>query len=180
VLGLRKSVLHFRCVTEPLEVEDGWMGDSRSAGGGSDSLGDRVRHLRRQRGWTQDQLATEAKVSKSFISEVETSESQPRGPVLVRIATALRASLDYLMTGKERAAALPSTLDVPIELASLARRRGITFSHVELLLEFHNSIEGMRRDQPPLRPTEQEWEEFYNRVQPHIEKALRGRDRGDT
>ncbi len=156
------------------------MGDSGSAVRKAESLGDRVRRLRRERGWTQDQLAAVAKVSKSFISEVETGESQPRGPLLVRIATALRASLDYLMTGKERPAPLPPTLDVPIELASLARRRGIVFSHVELLLEFHNSIEGMRRDLPPRRLTEQEWEEFYDQVRPVIEKSARGKDRSET
>ena len=67
----------------------------------TESLGERVRRIRRERNWTQDKLAAEATVSKSFISEVESGTSQPRGPLLVRLAMALGASLDYLMTGRE-------------------------------------------------------------------------------
>jgi len=138
----------------------------------SEHLGDRVRQLRKRLNWTQDQLATTAKVSKSFISEVESGASQPRGPVLVKIAAALRASIDYLMTGREPAAQAAKPVEIPSELASFAKRRGVPYPHVELLLDFHNSVVGMRRDQPDVRPTEKEWEELYDKVLPYIEKAL--------
>jgi transcriptional regulator with XRE-family HTH domain len=128
--------------------------------------------LRKRLNWTQDQLATTAKVSKSFISEVESGASQPRGPVLVKIAAALRASIDYLMTGREPAAQAAKPVEIPSELASFAKRRGVPYPHVELLLDFHNSVVGMRRDQPDVRPTEKEWEELYDKVLPYIEKAL--------
>lgn len=154
------------------------MADSRSTALKPESLGDRVRRLRRERSWTQDQLAAAAGVSKSFVSEVESGASQPRGPVLVRIATALKSSLDYLLTGRERPAPSPPAVEVPTELASFARRCGLPFQHVELLLEFHNSIEGMRRDQPPLQLTEREWEEFYESVRPLVDRGLRGKERG--
>lgn len=139
----------------------------------NEDLGERVRRLRRQRNWTQDQLATEAKLSKSFISEVESGTSQPRGPVLVRIATALGASLDYLMTGREPAPPKSSgPVQVPSELAAVAERLHLPFSHVALLLEFRNSVEARRSDQPPRNLTETEWEDFYQNVRPYLEKEL--------
>lgn len=139
----------------------------------AENLGDRVRRLRRQRNWTQDQLATEAKLSKSFISEVESGTSQPRGPVLVRIATALGASLDFLMTGREPAPPKPAgPVQVPLELAAVAERLHLPFSHVTLLLEFRNSVEARRSDQAPRNLTEAEWEDFYQKVRPYLEKEL--------
>lgn len=137
-----------------------------------DDLGNRVRQLRKTKGWTQDQLAAAAGVSKSFVSEVETGASQPRGPVLVKIAAALQASIDYLMTGQEPAAQAAKPVEIPKELASFAKRRGVPYPHVEILLEFHNSVVGMRRDRPDVRPSEKEWEDLYDKVLPHIDKAL--------
>jgi transcriptional regulator with XRE-family HTH domain len=139
----------------------------------TESLGDRVRRLRRERNWTQDRLATEAKLSKSFISEVESGTSQPRGPVLVRIATALGASLDYLMTGREASPAKSAApVEIPPELVALAERLHLPFSHVALLLEFRNSVEARRRDQAPRKLTEDEWQQFYQNVRPYLEKEL--------
>jgi len=139
----------------------------------TESLGDRVRRLRRERNWTQDRLATEAKLSKSFISEVESSTSQPRVPVLVRIATALGASLDYLMTGREASGAKSAApVEIPPELVALAERLHLPFSHVALLLEFRNSVEARRRDQAPRKLTEDEWQQFYQNVRPYLEKEL--------
>ena len=139
----------------------------------TESLGDRVRRLRRERNWTQDRLATEAKLSKSFISEVESGTSQPRGPVLVRIATALGASLDYLMTGRKASPAKSAApVEIPPELVALAERLHLPFSHVALLLEFRNSVEARRRDQAPRKLTEDEWQQFYQNVRPYLAKEL--------
>lgn len=141
-----------------------------------ETLGERVRRLRQEKRWTQDNLATEAGVSKSFISEIENDASSPRGPVLVRLANALDASLDYLMTGRNPEAAKRTHVEIPTELASLANRRGFTFQHVSLLLEFYSSIEARRRDEGDRNLTEREWEEFYDAVAPHIERMLREND----
>jgi transcriptional regulator with XRE-family HTH domain len=139
----------------------------------TESLGERVRRIRRERNWTQDKLAAEATVSKSFISEVESGTSQPRGPLLVRLAMALGASLDYLMTGREPSPSRPSTpVEIPRELAMVAERQHLPFSHVALLLEFRDSLEARRRDQPPQTLSESDWEEFYKDVRPQIEKVL--------
>src|SRR5882724_11500296 len=88
----------------------------------SEGLGDRIRRLRLARDWKQEDLADAADVSKSLISEAENG-AQPRGPHLVRIAAALGASLDYLLTGREPAPlATRSRLEVPEELAAVAKR----------------------------------------------------------
>ena|SRR6266540_1853131 len=147
----------------------------RDAGEG---FGERIRRLRNERGWTQEQLARQAGLSKSAISEAESDTTQPRGPNLVRIASALGASIDFLLTGQERPPP-PRTpeISVPTELAEMARRLGLPFQHVEFLMQFNGQIEAMRRDQGARRLTERDWEEFWERVRPLVEKSSGGKNK---
>lgn len=139
-------------------------------------LGERVRKLRNERGWTQEQLAKQAGLSKSAISEVESEVTQPRGPNLIRLATALGASIDYLLTGLERPPpSPPAVIKVPNELAEVARKLGLPYQHVELLLQFNSQIEAMRRDQPARNLTEHDWRDLYDRVGPLLERASGGK-----
>src|SRR5678810_301483 len=64
-------------------------------------VGVRLRHARKLRGFTQQELAKAAGVPQSAISEVETGESKsPSGTNLVSIALALRVSPNWLAQGK--------------------------------------------------------------------------------
>ena len=54
-----------------------------------DSTGARIKYLREARSWTQDRLAHEAGVSKSFISEVENDRRNPSAEKLLEIASVL-------------------------------------------------------------------------------------------
>ena len=65
-------------------------------------LGDRIKEIRQSLGWTQDRLAKETRISKSFLSEVENNKSDVSGDKLLKIANALNASLDYLLKGEPR------------------------------------------------------------------------------
>ena len=49
------------------------------------ALGDRIKEIRQSLGWTQDQLAKEAQISKSFLSEVENNKSNVSGDKLLKI-----------------------------------------------------------------------------------------------
>jgi len=69
-------------------------------------IGPRVRRLRDQTGWTQEQLAIQAsrrgsqRVSRGWLSQVESGEiDKPRADLLNQVALALGATLDYLMNG---------------------------------------------------------------------------------
>jgi transcriptional regulator with XRE-family HTH domain len=154
------------------------MATARQQSDPAQGLGERIKKLREQRGWKQEELARHAGVSKSAISEVESDTTQPRGPNLVRLASALGASLDYLLTGQERPTPPPPpVVEVPAELAGMAKKWGIPYSHVELLMQFHGQIEAMRRDQPAHQFSEKDWEDLYEGVRPVLEKILGGKSK---
>lgn len=69
-------------------------------------LGHRVQELRSARGWTQQQLADEAGLDRTYISGLEHGKQNPTIGALLRLATALKAPLDRLVV-LERAAPRP-------------------------------------------------------------------------
>lgn len=60
-------------------------------------LGHRVQELRSARGWTQQQLADEAGLDRTYISGLEHGKQNPTIGALLRLATALKAPLDRLV-----------------------------------------------------------------------------------
>ncbi len=58
-------------------------------------MGDRVRQVRKERGWTQKDLAKRAKVPQSSVSNLETG-GHKGSPDIVEIATALGVSVYWL------------------------------------------------------------------------------------
>ena len=61
-------------------------------------IGERVTEHRRERGWTQADLARESGVSQATISRLESGHiSSPRADVLGRLASALRIAMDALV-----------------------------------------------------------------------------------
>src|SRR5918911_5702643 len=62
------------------------------------SLGDRVRRLRNARGLTQTELA-EARVSKEYISQIETGKTRPTSQTLEWLAERLGVDTHYLVDG---------------------------------------------------------------------------------
>lgn len=63
------------------------------------TTGERIRQMRLARGMTQDQLSSAAGISKGFLSDVENGKRDISSRNLLRIATALSASVDYLLQG---------------------------------------------------------------------------------
>lgn len=65
------------------------------------TVGERVRQVRQERGWTQAELAKRAKIAQSSVSELERGDS--RGSAyIVDIAVALGVSPFWLNSGKGR------------------------------------------------------------------------------
>ncbi len=60
-------------------------------------LGERVRQLRTQRGWSLDALARASGVSRSMLSEIERDQANPTLAVTLRIARAFGLSLGELL-----------------------------------------------------------------------------------
>jgi transcriptional regulator with XRE-family HTH domain len=66
----------------------------------TETVGARLRALRRTRGMTQDQLAVACDVSRSAVAQWETDRAgQLRGNI-TRIADALACSVEYLLQGE--------------------------------------------------------------------------------
>lgn len=56
----------------------------------------RVKELRAERGWTQQQLANELDVSRQTVNAIETGRYDPSLPVAFRLATLFATRLDEL------------------------------------------------------------------------------------
>jgi len=65
------------------------------------SVGVAIRRGRRARGWTQIELASEARLSSNYIARLERGELGPSLYVAHRIARALGVQLDALLTSRE-------------------------------------------------------------------------------
>lgn len=62
------------------------------------SLGERLRELRKKKGYTLEQLAERSESSKSYIWELENKDPpRPSGEKLALIAAALDVTTDYLL-----------------------------------------------------------------------------------
>src|SRR5919202_976652 len=93
-----------------------------------ETLGQRIRRVRQERGLTLAQVAGDD-FSRAFLNQVEMGRSQPSTRVLRVIASRLGAPLDYLLEG--RAVALEGELAV--ERARLALARGRPHRALDLL-----------------------------------------------
>ena len=60
------------------------------------SLGERIRQLRQQRGWSQAQLSKKLNVHQKQISGYERSIHAPSVELLIRMAELFNVSLDYI------------------------------------------------------------------------------------
>lgn len=64
-----------------------------------EELGDRIREKRKARGWTQEDLADNAGIDRSYIGGVERGERNLTFKVLCQICEALRSDVATLTKG---------------------------------------------------------------------------------
>ena len=67
-----------------------------------DNLGSRLKSVRLKAGWTLRELARQAGVSPSFVSQIENGKSQPSVATLYEFAQLLDVSIDELFDPRER------------------------------------------------------------------------------
>ena len=66
-----------------------------------EQLGMRIKYLRKERKWSQEDLALEANVNKNYISDLENGRRNPSLDILERIADAFGITLEQLFKGIE-------------------------------------------------------------------------------
>ena len=98
-------------------------------------IGQRIRDIRKQRGYTQEALAEAANLSASYVSHIELGLKSASLAAILQIAKALDVSLDQLLYGNQvfdpSASATPAPLscsDLPevqelLEMASEQERK---------------------------------------------------------
>jgi transcriptional regulator with XRE-family HTH domain len=67
----------------------------------ADDLGPRIRRLRQERGWTQDELAKLIGCSQRAVVYYETTAKCPPAPLVAKIAAAFDLSMDAFMGREE-------------------------------------------------------------------------------
>ena len=105
-----------------------------------ESFGKRVSTVRERRGWTQRELAERAQISVTFLSEVENGKRNVSSEVLLRVADALGASLDYLMRGEDDSGDATAPVEIPAALAGAAQEHGWPFSETVALLHAYRAV----------------------------------------
>jgi transcriptional regulator with XRE-family HTH domain len=136
----------------------------------NESLGERIKNIRQSLGWTQDRLAQEAGISKSFLSEIENNKANVSGEFLLKIATALDASLDYLMKGESASGeGKPIPIEIPPELSELAEEIGLSFKSTVTLLSAHKSLLAKRSSKEKSEMTKEKWRALYESLKDYLE-----------
>lgn len=62
-------------------------------------LGMRITYLRKQKGWTQEELAFQANIHKNYLCDLENGKRNPTLMILSLIADALEIDLAFLFKG---------------------------------------------------------------------------------
>lgn len=121
-------------------------------------VGKRIRDRRKSLGLTQDQLCQQVRISKSFLSEVETGKRNLSSSNLLDLAKALGCSCDFLLVGGE----LPAGVAIPPSLAQFAAKKGLSFAQVEALLGIHRLVLAFHGKTKAFDPN---WNDLYQWLQ---------------
>lgn len=129
------------------------------------TVGERIRQIRGDMGWTQERLAREAGLSKSFLSDIENNKTRVSGDNLLKIAEVLGASLDYLMKGDTRQERdEPKSIEIPVELSNAAEELSISFREAIMLLNIQRSIVAKRSSTQRRQMGKEDWIRLYEKI----------------
>ena len=98
--------------------------------GGQVALGERIRQRRREKGQRAIDLANDARISKTYLSDLEAGKAtKPSAPVLARLADALGTTVADLLEeeGPSQDAVIPTAL------RALAEEEGLAEADVRML-----------------------------------------------
>ena len=103
-------------------------------------IGARIKDVRQERGWTQDQLAQAVGVSRSAVAQWETGRAGQITGNLTRIAASLEVGVEFLMYGSDKRA--PSEIRKGDELALLRLYRECTPEDRQMILRMVRRLAG--------------------------------------
>jgi len=127
------------------------------------TVGERIKERRQQMGWTQEQLAEKAGISKGFLSDLETGTRNVSAEYLLKIAQALKVTLDFLMKG-DSSKLKTSEVQIPARLSDLAKQQHLSFAQTLMLLDMRLQIKAHRSNTQTDDLEKFDWERFYEAV----------------
>lgn len=127
------------------------------------TVGERIRQRRIDLNWTQDKLATEAGISKGFLSDLERDERNVSAEYLLKISKALGLSLDFLMKGGDEEPQ-NQEVQIPASLSMFAKQQDLTFTQTVTLLNMVRQIVANRSNSKSDEMEAADWKKFYEAV----------------
>jgi transcriptional regulator with XRE-family HTH domain len=124
------------------------------------SVGERIKEQRAKLGWTQEKLASSAKMSTGFLSDLETGKRNVSAEYLMEISHALGVSLDYLMKG-DSSKPVSREVQIPASLSDFARLAQLSFSQTLMLLDMQRQIIAHRSHSKSDDMEKVDWKDFY-------------------
>ena len=124
------------------------------------TVGERIKEQRLKLGWTQEKLASSAKMSAGFLSDLETGKRNVSADYLMEISHALGVSLDYLMKGDSSKPA-SREVQIPASLSDFARQAQLSFSQTLMLLDMQRQIIAHRSHSKSDDMEKVDWKDFY-------------------
>jgi transcriptional regulator with XRE-family HTH domain len=135
------------------------------------TVGERIKKVREARGWTQEKLADESKVSRGFLSEVEKHGKNISLDLLLRIANALGASVGYLATGEGEQLGERKPVVIPLELSQAAEELRLSYPETLELLDAYNSVVARRSNRSKGTMSVKDWKELHAAVKSVIRRV---------
>lgn len=135
------------------------------------TVGDRIKKVREAKGWTQEKLADESKVSRGFLSDVEKRGKNISLDLLLRIANALGASVGYLATGEGEQLGERKPVVIPMELSHAAEELRLSYPETLDLLDAYNSVVARRSDRSKGTMSVKDWKELHAAVKSVIRRV---------
>jgi|ERR1700722_6784973 len=129
------------------------------------STGERIREIREKKRLTQDQLAEMSKISKGFLSDVENGKRNISSENLLRVANALKASVDFLLRGGASVQTQTGEpIVIPHELSIAAEHLKLSYAQTIDLLEAHRSVVARRSNKQSKSFAASDWIELHKMI----------------
>jgi transcriptional regulator with XRE-family HTH domain len=135
------------------------------------TVGERIKHVREAKGWTQEKLADEAKISKGFLSEVEKHGKNISLELLLKVATALGASVGFLASGEGINPGEKKSVVIPSELSEAAEELRLSYPETLDLLEAYGSIIARRSNRLTGSMTVDDWKTLHTALKGVVKKV---------
>jgi transcriptional regulator with XRE-family HTH domain len=135
------------------------------------TVGERIKQVREAKGWTQDKLADEAKISRGFLSEVEKHGKNISLDLLLRVANALGASVAYLAAGEGSQPGEKKPVVIPSALSEAAEQLHISYQETLDLLEAYNSVVARRSTRFKGTMSVKDWKDLHEALKNVIRRV---------